>query len=82
MPFSRHLHYNKIIKKNEEEIEMKKLNKNMALCLASDLFILIILISMVLTGNNWDSTEVKVFCCSSLFMNMLFVQYLLIMGGR
>lgn len=61
---------------------MKKLNKNMALCLASDLFILIILISMVLTGNNWDSTEVKVFCCSSLFMNMLFVQYLLIMGGR
>lgn len=82
MPFSRHLHYNKIIKKNEEEKEMKKLNKNMALCLASDLFILIILISMVLTGNNWDSTEVKVFCCSSLFMNMLFVQYLLIMGGR
>ena len=61
---------------------MNKLNKNMALCLASDLFILIILISMVLTGNNWDSTEVKVFCCSSLFMNMLFVQYLLIMGGR
>lgn len=61
---------------------MKKLNKNMALCLASDLFILIILISMVLTGNNWDSTEVKVFRCSSLFMNMLFVQYFLIMGGR
>lgn len=61
---------------------MKKLNKNMALCLASDLFILIILISMVLTGNNWNSTEVKVFCCSSLFMNMLFVQYFLIMGGR
>lgn len=82
MPFSRHLHYNKIIKKNEEEKEMKKLNKNMALCLASDLFILIILISMVLTGNNWNSTEVKVFCCSLLFMNMLFVQYFLIMGGR
>ena len=61
---------------------MKKLNKNMALCLASDLFILIILISMVLTGNNWDAVEVKVFCCSSLFMNMLFVQYFLIMGGR
>lgn len=61
---------------------MKKLNKNMVLCLASDLFILIILISMVLTGNNWDSTEVKVFCCSSLFMNMPFVQYFLIMGGR
>ena len=82
MPFSRHLHYSKIIKKNEEEKEMKKLNKNRVLCLASDLFILIILISMVLTGNNWDSTEVKVFCYSSLFMNMLFVQYFLITGGR
>lgn len=61
---------------------MKKLNKNRVLCLLSDLFILVILISMVLTGNNWNSTEVKVFCCSSLFMNMLFVQYFLIMGGR
>lgn len=82
MPFLRHLHYNKTIKKNEEEKEMKKLNKNRALCLLSDLFILIILISMVLTGNNWDAVEVKIFCCSSLFMNMLFVQYFLIMGGR
>lgn len=61
---------------------MKKLNKNSALCLLSDLFILIILISMVLTGNNWDSVEVKVFCCSSLFMNILFVQYFIMAGGR
>lgn len=61
---------------------MKKLNKNRALCLVSDVCILVILISMVLTGNNWSSAEVKVFCCSSLFMNMLFVQYFLIMGGR
>lgn len=61
---------------------MKKLNKNRALCLLSDLFILIILFSMVTTGNNWDSTEVKVFCCGSLFMNILFVQYILIAGGR
>lgn len=61
---------------------MKKLNKNRALCLLSDVCILVILISMVLTGNNWSSTEVKVFCCSSLFMNILFVQYFLIMGGR
>ncbi len=61
---------------------MKKLNKNRALCLLSDICILVILISMVLTGNNWNSTEVKVFCCSSLFMNMLFVQYFLIAGGR
>lgn len=61
---------------------MKKLNKNRALCLLSDICILVILISMVLTGNNWDSTEVKVLCCSSLFMNILFVQYFLIAGGR
>ncbi len=61
---------------------MKKLNKNRVLCLLSDVCILVILISMVLTGNNWDSTEVKVLCCSSLFMNMLFVQYFLITGGR
>lgn len=61
---------------------MKNLNKNRALCLLSDVCILVILISMVLTGNNWNSTEVKVFCCCSLFMNMLFVQYFLIMGGR
>ena len=61
---------------------MKKLNKNRALCLLSDVCILIILFSMVTTGNNWDSTEVKVFCCGSLFMNILFVQYILIAGGR
>lgn len=61
---------------------MKKLNKNRALCLLSDVCILIILFSMVTTGNNWDSTEVKVFCCGSLFMNILFVQYILITGGR
>lgn len=61
---------------------MKNLNKNRALCLVSDVCILVILVSMVLTGNNWDAVEVKVFCCSSLFMNMLFVQYFLIMGGR
>lgn len=61
---------------------MKKLNKNRALCLLSDVCILVILISMVLTGNNWNATEVKIFCWSSLFMNMLFVQYFLIMGGR
>lgn len=61
---------------------MKKLNKNRAVCLLSDVCILIILFSMVTTGNNWNSTEVKIFCCSSLFMNMLFVQYFLIMGGR
>ena len=61
---------------------MKKMNKNKALCLLSDLFILVILISMVLTGDNWNSMEVKIFCCSSLFMNMLFVQYFLTAGGR
>ena len=61
---------------------MKNLNKNRALCLLSDVCILVFLVSMVLTGNNWDAVEVKVFCCSSLFMNMLFVQYFLIMGGR
>lgn len=61
---------------------MKKINKNRALCLLSDVCILIILFSMVTTGNNWDSTEVKVFCCGSLFMNILFVQYILIAGGR
>lgn len=61
---------------------MKKINKNRAVCLIADACILIILYSMVTTGNNWNSTEVKVFCCSSLFMNMLFVQCFLIMGGR
>lgn len=61
---------------------MKKINKNRALCLVSDICILVILISMVLTGNNWNSTEVKVLFCSSLFMNMLFVQYILITRGR
>lgn len=61
---------------------MKKINKNRVLCLLSDLFILIILFSMVTTGNNWDSVEVKVFCCSSLFMNILFVQYFLVTGDR
>ena len=61
---------------------MKKLNLNRAVCLFADVCILIILYSMVTTGNNWNSPEVKVYCCSSLFMNMLFVQYFLIMGDR
>jgi hypothetical protein len=61
---------------------MKKLNKNRALCLLSDVCIFIILYSMVTTGNNWNSTEVKIYFCSSLIMNMLFVQYFLITGGR
>lgn len=61
---------------------MKKLNKNRALCLLSDVCIFIILFSMVTTGNNWNSTEVKIYFCSSLFMNMLFVQYFLVTGGR
>jgi hypothetical protein len=61
---------------------MKKLNKNRALCLLSDVCIFIILFSMVTTGNNWNSTEVKIYFCSSLIMNMLFVQYFLVTGGR
>lgn len=36
---------------------MKKLNKNRALCLLSDVCILVILISMVLTGNNWNCSR-------------------------
>ena len=61
---------------------MTKLNKNRVVCLLADVCILIILFSMVTTGNNWNSTEVKIYFCSSLFMNMLFVQYFLIAGGR
>lgn len=61
---------------------MKKLNKNRALCLLSDVCIFIILFSIVTTGNNWNSTEVKIYFCSSLIMNMLFVQYFLVTGGR
>lgn len=38
---------------------MKKLNKNRALCLLSDICILIILFSMITTGNNWNSIKVK-----------------------
>lgn len=61
---------------------MKKLNKNRAVCLLSDICILIILFSIITTGNNWNSIEVKRYFCGSLFMNMLFVQYFLITGGR
>lgn len=46
-----------------------------------NIFVLVTLISMVLTGNNWESTGVHILCACSLGVNVLFAEYV-ICGGK
>ena len=45
-----------------------------------NIFVLVTLISMVLTGNNWDSTAVHVLSAFSLGLNIIFLEYIGLKG--
>ena len=61
---------------------MKRLNKNAAFIAAMNVFFIAVLISMVVTGNNWDAVGSKVLCAASIFLNILFTEYFIAAGGR
>ena len=47
-----------------------------------NIFVLVTLISMVLTGNNWDSTAVHVSSAFSFGLNILFLEYIGLKGDK
>ena len=47
-----------------------------------NIFVLVTLISMVLTGNNWESTVVHVSSAFSLGLNILFLEYIGLKGDK
>ena len=53
-------------------------NYKMVLAILLNIFVLVTLISMVLTGNNWNDPEVHVLCASSIGLNVLFAEYVVI----
>lgn len=59
---------------------MKKLNKKAIAVIAMNVFFAIVLISGVITGNNWNSTSTKVLSALSIFLNMVFTEIILIKG--
>lgn len=61
---------------------MKKLNKKAAAVIAMNIFFASVLISGVVTGNNWDAVGSKVLCAASIFLNILFTEYFIAAGGR
>lgn len=46
--------------------------------IVSNLIILISFISGIVTGNNWNSTGMRVISIASLIMNLLVVEYMLV----
>lgn len=46
-----------------------------------NIFVLVTLISMVLTGNNWNDPGVHILCAVSMGLNVLFAEYV-ICGGK
>ena len=63
----------------KEKYNMNNFEKLMIILL--NIFVLVTLISMVLTGNNWQSTGVHILCACSLGVNVLFAEYV-ICGGK
>lgn len=59
---------------------MKKLNNKAIAVIAMNAFFAIILISGVVTGNNWNSTITKVLSALSVFLNIIFTEVILIKG--
>lgn len=53
-------------------------NYEKVLAILLNIFVLVTLISMVLTGNNWDDPGVHVLCSSSIGLNVLFAEYVFI----
>lgn len=47
------------------------------LLIALNLFVFATLVSMVTTGNNWNSLGVKILCTSSIGLNICFIEYLI-----
>lgn len=64
----------------KREKEMKKLNKKAAAVIAMNIFFASVLISGVVTGNNWNSSSMKVISALSIFLNMVFTEFILIKG--
>jgi hypothetical protein len=59
---------------------MKRLNKKAVAVIAMNAFFAIVLISGVVTGNNWNLTGAKVLSALSVFLNIIFTEALLIKG--
>lgn len=68
------LHANYSTEKREKK--MKKLNTKAIAVIAMNAFFAIVLISGVVTGNNWNSTSMKVLSALSVFLNIIFTEIL------
>ena len=53
-------------------------NYEKVLAILLNIFVLVTLISMVLTGNNWDDPGVHILCAASMGLNVLFAEYVFI----
>ena len=48
------------------------------LAIVLNIFVLVTLISVVLTGNNWNDPGVHILCAVSMGLNVLFAEYVFI----
>lgn len=53
-------------------------NYEKVLAILLNIFVLVTLISMIFTGNNWNDPGVHVLCSSSIGLNVLFAEYVFI----
>lgn len=68
-----------IIARKEEIMNM---NSKRILLIAFNAFVLGTVISMITSGNNWDSTAVHVSSAFSLGLNILFLEYIGLKGDK
>lgn len=64
----------------KREKKMKKLNTKAIAVIAMNAFFAIVLISGVITGNNWNLTGAKVLSALSIFLNIIFTEVILVKG--
>lgn len=67
-----------VIVPQKEEI----MNSKRILLIAFNAFVLGMVISMISTGTNWDSTAVHVLSALSLGLNILFLEYIGLKGDK
>lgn len=67
-----------LIVAQKEEI----MNSKRILLIAFNAFVLGTVISMITSGNNWDSTAAHVLSAFSLGLNILFLEYIGLKGNK
>lgn len=76
-PLKKYQNYVLIVAQKEEIMNSKRI-----LLIAFNAFVLGTIISMITSGNNWDSTAVHVSSAFSLGLNILFLEYIGLKGDK